>query len=118
MDLQLEHALQHDRLVDITTIGRTSGRPHRLEIGFHYFDGAYYISGLPGPRDWYANLLAQPQFTVHVKQSAKADLPALATPITDEADRRPILEKVTARWGRQSQLDDFVARSPLVSVQF
>lgn len=117
MDPAVEHALQTDRLVDITTTGRTSGRPHRIEIGFHHFDGAYYISGMPGRRDWYANLLAQPRFTLHVKQSAQADLPATATPVTGEAARRPILERITTKWGRQAQLDEFVARSPLVAVR-
>ena len=55
-------ALQDDRLIDITTTGRKSGEPHRIEIGFHFVDGHVYITGRPGLRGWYANLLANPDF--------------------------------------------------------
>jgi len=117
MDTQIEHALQTDRLIDITTIGKKSGKPHRIEIGFHYLDGTLYISGLPGKRDWYANLVAHPQFTFHVKQSAQADLPARATPITDDATRKQVLSHIVAKWGRQAEIDAFLQNSPLVRVQ-
>src|SRR4051812_27381293 len=70
-------ALAQDRVIDITTIGRKTGEPRRIEIWFHRLDGRYYITGTPGrPRDWYANLVAQPGFTFHLKESATADLPA------------------------------------------
>lgn len=118
MDRQeIEKALQSDRLVDITTTGRKSREPHRIEIAFHYLDGAIYISGLPGRRDWYANLLAGPAMTFHLKQSVQADLPATARPITDDADRRPLLERITARWNRQAQLEQFIEDSPLIEVE-
>ncbi len=113
----IEKALQTDRLIDITTTGRKSGEPHRIEIAFHYFDGKIYISGMPGPRDWYANLLAVPRFTFHMKQSAHVDLPATAHPITEETARRPLLERITVRWKRQDQLERFVADSPLIEVE-
>lgn len=117
MDTRIENALQHDRLIDMTTIGAKSGKPHKIEIAFHYFDGTVYISGLPGKRDWYANLVAHPEFTFHLKQSAHADIPARATPITDEPTRRAVLTRVTANWNRQAQLEEFVQRSPLVRVE-
>jgi deazaflavin-dependent oxidoreductase (nitroreductase family) len=116
-DPAIEQALKSDNLIDITTTGKKTGSPRRIEIAFHNFDGALYITGLPGKRDWYANLLAQPRFTFHLKQSAHADLPAIATPITDEAMRREILTRVVAKWNRQAQLEAFVASSPLVAVR-
>jgi deazaflavin-dependent oxidoreductase (nitroreductase family) len=117
MDTQIEHALKNDRLIDITTFGSKTGKPHRIEIAFHNFDGKLYITGLPGKRDWYANMVANPQFTFHLKQSAQADLPAKAIPIADEAARRPILTKVVEKWNRQNELEAFVQSSPLVEVQ-
>lgn len=116
MDIQIEQALQNDTLIDITTMGRRSGRPSRIEIVFHNFDGVIYITGLPGKRDWYANLVASPNFTFHLKQSAQADIPATATPVTDEPTRRAVLTKVVAKWDRQAQLEAFVESSPLVRV--
>lgn len=117
MDANIENALINDRLIDITTLGRKSGTPHKIEIAFHNFDGALYISGRPGKRDWYANLVAHPDFTFHLKQSAQADIPARATPITDPAERREVLAKVVANWNKQAELDAFIQHSPLVRVQ-
>jgi len=118
MEPAVEHALMMDRLIDTTTLGSKTGNPHRIEIAFHNFDGALYITGLPGKRDWYANMVAHPQFTFHLKQSVQADLAATATPITDEATRREILTKVVANWNRQNELEAFVQSSPLVEVRF
>ena len=108
MDSAIEHALKTDNLIDITTVGKKTGQPRTIEIVFHNFDGVLYITGTPGRRDWYANLLANPQFTFHVKQSAQADLPAKATPITDEATRRQVLSQVVAKWNKQNELEAFV----------
>lgn len=117
MDAATQHALERDRLIDITTIGAKTNTPHRIEIAFHNFDGALYISGLPGKRDWYANLLAHPQFKFHLKQSAHADLDATATPITDAAARKELLTKIVAKWNRQAEIEAFLQHSPLVQVQ-
>jgi len=117
MSTAIESALKTDSLIDMTTTGRKSGKPSKIEIAFHNFDGALYITGLPGRRDWYANLLANPRFTFHLKQSTQADIPATAIPITDEAERRQVLSKVVAKWNRQAELDAFLQSSPLVKVQ-
>jgi deazaflavin-dependent oxidoreductase (nitroreductase family) len=117
MDAEIAHALTTDDLIDITTIGRKTGKPHRIEIAFHNFGGVLYITGLPGRRDWSANLLANPQFTFHLKRSAQADIPAWAIPITDDPTRRQVLTKVVAKWNRQAELEAFMESSPLVEVR-
>ena len=82
-----------DRTIDITTTGRSSGRLRRIEIVFYRIEGSIYLSGIPAPRrrDWLANLSAEPQFTFHLKHGVVADLPAVATLITDESERRELL---------------------------
>ena len=117
MDAEIERALTTDGLIDMTTTGKKTGKPHTVEIAFHNFDGVLYISGMPGKRDWYANLVANPHFTFHLKQSTQASLPAKAIPITDEAERRRVLARVVKKWNRQGQLDTFVQSSPLVEVK-
>jgi deazaflavin-dependent oxidoreductase (nitroreductase family) len=117
MDSEIERALKTDGLIDITTVGKKSGKPSKIEIAFHNFDGVLYITGTPGRRDWYANLVANPQFTIHLKQSTQADVPATAIPITDAVTRRQVLSKVVAKWGKQDELEAFVQSSPLVEVQ-
>ena len=73
--------------------------------------------GAPGRRDWYANLLAHPEFTFHLKQSTKADLPARATPILDRARRRAIIASIDQTLGGSRDLDAWVEGGPLVAVE-
>lgn len=118
MDEQIQVALGTDRIIDITTTGRKSGRGVRKEIWFHNLDGELYITGTPGKRDWYANLVENPDFTFHLKQSAEADLPARATPITEGEQRRAILGRILANINRPpEELERWVAESPLVAVE-
>jgi deazaflavin-dependent oxidoreductase (nitroreductase family) len=118
MDEQVRAALAQGGVIDITTTGRRTGRPHRVEIVFHNIDGRLYITGIPRPRkrDWLANLEANPRFTFHLKRGVTADLPAVARPIRDERERRQVLEQVARAWGR-GDLDEMVRRSPLVEVR-
>ena len=119
MDERIRRALGNDRTIDITTTGRTSGEPRRIEIWRYRYDGRIFLSGSPGTRDWYANLLANPEFTFHLKGSTRADLPAIAHPITDGAERREVIAGILEDLGRGSRnFEDWVARSPLVEVEF
>ncbi|MBM0234262.1 nitroreductase family deazaflavin-dependent oxidoreductase [Micromonospora sp. STR1_7] len=52
-----------ERTIDITTLGARTGAPRRIEIWFHRVDGRWYLTGMPGPRGWYANVRAHPRFT-------------------------------------------------------
>jgi deazaflavin-dependent oxidoreductase (nitroreductase family) len=113
----VRQALTRDRTIDITTTGRTSGQPRRIEIWFHNIDGAIYITGIPGRRSWYANLLAHPDFTFHLKGDVKADLPAHAIPIADGVARRAIFARILQNLSRTDELDAWVANSPLVEVR-
>lgn len=104
MSEQVQRALADDRTVDITTVGRQSGQPRRIEIWFHNLDGRIYISGRPGRRGWYANVVAHPEFVFHLKESAQADIPARAHPITDPAERRRVLSGVLAGMDARARL--------------
>jgi deazaflavin-dependent oxidoreductase (nitroreductase family) len=117
MDEKIAHALEVDRVIDITTIGRKSGKPRRIEIWFHNLDGQLYITGTPGVRDWYANLLAHPHFTFHLKQSLQADLPAFAVPVKAPLQRRAIMAKIISNLDSEADLDNWVDQSPLVEVR-
>src|SRR4029077_8866495 len=103
--------------IDITTTGRQSGLPRRIELVFHNIDGRIIISGLPGRRSWYANLLANSAMTFHLTGAVKADLPAKARPILEPEDRRAVMARVAANWQR-NDLEVMLQRSPLVEVAF
>jgi len=117
LDEKVRGALARGGVIDITTIGRRSGRPRRIEIVFHNIDGKIYISGIPSPRrrDWLANLEARPELTVHLKGAVRADLPAKARIIDDEAERRQILPAIAKAW-RRRDLETMVSQSPLIEV--
>ncbi len=118
MDAAIRQALASDLTIDITTTGRRSGRPRRLEIWFHEFESRWYITGSPGTRDWLANMLANPQFTFHLKESLQADLAARAIPVREEAERRRVLGGIFAGKDTPEKLESRVAGSPLVEVVF
>jgi deazaflavin-dependent oxidoreductase (nitroreductase family) len=111
-------ALASDRTIDITTTGRRSGQPRRIEIWFHNLGGRIYISGLPGRRDWYANLVTNPEFVFHLKETAQIDLPARARLVTDPPERRRVLRELLAGIGREVDLESWTTASPIVEVQF
>lgn len=118
MDVVREE-LADDPTIDITTIGRRSGQPRRIEIWMLDVDGRFFITGTPGPRDWIANLRADPRLVIHLKRGAQRDLDARAEPVTDEVTRRRVLEHLSARWYlSQSALVDLVAAAPMVEVTF
>ena len=118
MDDPIRTALSHGGTIDITTTGRATGRPRRIEIVFHRIDGRMWISGQPSPRrrSWLANLADDPRMTVHLKGPiAVADLPGTARIVDDPAERRTILERVARAWNR-TDVDRMVAESPLIEV--
>ena len=117
MEPHVARALAHSGMCDITTTGRRSGAPRRVEIVYHVIDRRIYISGMPrrSKRAWLLNLEADPRFTFHLKGTVRADLPATARPIDEEGERGRILEHVARAW-RRTDVDAMVAYSPLIEV--
>jgi deazaflavin-dependent oxidoreductase (nitroreductase family) len=115
---RITQALASDRTIDITTTGRKSGQPRRIEIWFYRADGRFFLSGEPGRRSWVANLLAHPELTFHLKESVHADLPARATPVTDPEERRAIFTMILEDLEMSEDLEAWVDRSPLIEITF
>jgi deazaflavin-dependent oxidoreductase (nitroreductase family) len=116
------------RTVDISTTGARTGQIRRIEIWFYRVDGEIYLTTQPAARSWYANLLANPDFTFHLKNGVRADLKATATPVLDEDDRRHIFAAIVddlnqpLHRGYLAQpvepVEEWVAGSPLMHVVF
>jgi deazaflavin-dependent oxidoreductase (nitroreductase family) len=62
-------------LLYLTTIGRRTGRPHRIEIWFAAHDGGLYLlSGGRERADWVRNLRTHPQVTVELGDETRVGL--------------------------------------------
>ena len=115
----IRHLITKDEVVDITTIGRKTGGARRIEIRLHALDQRFYITGRPGrPRSWYANMLASPAFTLHLKRSVVRDVPCKAVPITEDKARRHLFQMMLAQEDSMAHLvvDEWTPVAPLVEV--
>jgi deazaflavin-dependent oxidoreductase (nitroreductase family) len=114
------------RTIDITTIGARSGRPRRIEIWFYRAFGELYLTTTPARRDWFANIVANPDFTIHLKHGVRADLAAHGAPVVDDETRRRVFASIIDDLNQPSNpaglpqpvapLEAWMAGSPLVHV--
>jgi deazaflavin-dependent oxidoreductase (nitroreductase family) len=96
----------------LTTTGRVSGAPHRIEIWFAMHDDTVYVlSGGRERSDWVANLTADPEVTLEVGDRKRATRARVVEAGTDEdaLARRLLVDKYAGRgggdltsWGRNS----------------
>ena len=118
MDAAIHDALDRSQTVDITTTGRRTGEPRRIEIALHNIRGRLVISGRPShrTRSWIYNLEADPRLTVHLKRGVHADLAGSARVVTDPEERRALLVDVASAWNR-TDVNLMVELSPLIEVE-
>lgn len=108
--------LARHRTIDLTTTGRRSGSPRRIEIWWFRVDGHFYITGSGGRRDWLANLRSDPEGIVHV---GGMDIPITAEDVGDPVERRRVLSDPQLSWySGQEQLDELVANAPMIRLRF
>ncbi|MDV6286630.1 hypothetical protein [Rhodococcus jostii] len=114
-----------DRTIDITTTGARTRRPHRQEIWFYRAFDTTYLTGRPGPRDWYANIIRNPALTLHLRKPAAVDIQATGRVIRDDSQRRRIFGAIIDDLLRSPNLqlegpppiiEEWVAESRLVEI--
>jgi hypothetical protein len=108
--------LRRTRTIDLTTRGRRSKRSARIEIWWFYVDGRFIITGTPGPRDWYANILDDPAVIIHANGG---DYPARAVPIDDERIRAAVFDHPDTRWyTSQAERRRLIDEAPMIQIDF
>ena len=115
----IRRSLARGHTIDITTTGRRTGQPRRVEIVFHNIDGRLIITGSPRAdrkRAWLYNLEADPHFTFHLKGAVHADLPATARVITDTAERQAVADWVSTNAWHGADPVKMAAWSPMIEV--
>ncbi|CAN5854744.1 MAG: nitroreductase/quinone reductase family protein [Acidimicrobiia bacterium] len=106
--------LARQRTIDLSTFGRRSGTWRRVEIWWFYFEDRLIVTGTPGPRDWLANLRADPKLIIHAPEG---DFPGEAVVVDDLDYRRRFFESRQTRWYvNQAGLEALVAHAPMVEV--
>jgi deazaflavin-dependent oxidoreductase (nitroreductase family) len=77
-----------DTYAYLTTTGRRTGKPHRIEIWFGMEDGrVYLLSGGRDRSDWVRNLQANPEVTIELGGKTLAGV-ARVVPEGSEEDQR------------------------------
>jgi deazaflavin-dependent oxidoreductase (nitroreductase family) len=121
VDERTKQAMDRGGIADITTTGRKTGLPRRIEIYFHQFDGDYYLTGRPGrKRDWEANIVANPDFTLHLKRDVMADVAVRGETEPDPDVRGRVLRRALIEsWdsppeGVDKALHKWVENSPFI----
>lgn len=108
--------LASQQTIDLTTFGRRTGLPRRIEIWWFHVDGRFVITGTPGRRDWFANVNERPEVVIHVDG---LDLPATVRTISDRQFRLRVFTHPRVSWYRtQAELDELVVDAPMVEVLF
>jgi deazaflavin-dependent oxidoreductase (nitroreductase family) len=95
----------------LTTTGRRSGRPHRLEI-WYAIDGEtlFLLAGGGMGSDWVQNLVAEPAVTVEIGRETRAARGRVVDdPAEAERARSLVFEKYAPRY--EGDLTDWRARA-------
>ena len=84
----------------VTTTGRVSGTPHRIEIWFALHDETLYLLAGGGDRsDWVRNVMVSPDVVVELGDRRRTTRARVVDPGTgdDALARRLLFDKYTAR---------------------
>jgi deazaflavin-dependent oxidoreductase (nitroreductase family) len=84
----------------VTTTGRVSGAPHRIEIWFALHDETVYLLAGSGDRsDWVRNVMVSPDVVVEMGDRRRTTRAHVVDPSAEEdaLARRLLFDKYTAR---------------------
>lgn len=101
----------------LTTTGRKSGQPHRIEIWFGVDqDRMFLMAGGRDRSDWVKNLIANPNVTVELGGEMRH---GLAHVIHEDApDDEFVRDLLVDKYGKDRDLADWKRRSLPVSISF
>jgi hypothetical protein len=93
----LTDRLSRSREINISVIGRKSGRTISLEIWFVWEDGKLYLLPVKGSdTQWYKNFLKNPSLQIEARGEEAA---VQAVPITDPKQVASVIEKFRDKYG-------------------
>ena len=112
----LNEALENHEYAYLTTLGRTTGRPHRIEIWFVVLDGSAWVNSRGRDRsDWVRNLSADPNLLIEIGRDSWS---ASAT-LHHELGPHRARERLAARyqdWKAGDPLSEWATESLLIEI--
>jgi deazaflavin-dependent oxidoreductase (nitroreductase family) len=102
----------------LTTTGRHTGAPHRIEIWFALVDGvAYLLSGGGDRSDWVRNLMISPEVVLEIGGRKRTTRARVVTDVDEDAlARRAVVGKYRPRY--HGDLDDWGKTSLPVAIDW
>ncbi|MCO5221457.1 MAG: nitroreductase family deazaflavin-dependent oxidoreductase [Thermomicrobiales bacterium] len=101
----------------LTTIGRRTGEPHRIEIWFAVEDGVVYLlSGGRDRADWVRNLQANPDVSIELGTETFTGVAQVLSP--DSPEDRRARELLVEKYRKGNELDDWGRTSLPVAIRF
>jgi len=102
----------------LTTRGRRTGSPHRIEIWFVAYDGTMFLMSDSDRSDWYRNLMADPSVTLEIAGDARA---TTAVPVdADDARIGSVRASMVQKYqpGYADDLDRWSRTARLVRIEW
>ncbi len=101
----------------LTTTGRRTGRPHRIEIWFAVEDGRLYMmAGGRERADWVRNLRASPHVTVELGDETRSGAARAVQAGTSEDQRAR--ELLVAKYQKENELENWGRSALPIAIEF
>ncbi len=94
--------LQNTKVLHLTTTGRKTRQPRRIEIWFAYQDGkVYMMSGIGMNSNWVKNILNNSRVSLEIKGSTFEGTARVVDPATDKATWDKVAKLYVKKYGWQ-----------------
>lgn len=102
----------------VTTTGRVSGKPHRIEIWFGAHDSTIYLlSGGGHKPDWVKNIKAHPAVDVRIGRARLTGTARLVSDASEEQRARELLAAKYYGWSEGKQMNDWATTALPVAIE-
>lgn len=119
MNATVSDILASERNCYLTTTGRTTGKPHEIEIWFAATgDTLYMLSGGMDRSDWVKNLRHNPQVTVRIGETVlEGHARFIDAGTTDEQQAREMLARKYQGWKPGNDLSQWARESLPIAIE-
>jgi deazaflavin-dependent oxidoreductase (nitroreductase family) len=90
----------------LTTTGRVTGKPHKIEIWFGLHNATLYLMAGDGKSDWVKNLLKNPSVTVRI---AKHIFSGTARPVIENEQEQMLARHMIADKYKEREADGLLS---------